>query len=50
MNESNLATCFTPCLFKRKTNPSNSLGMKEMIEVKTLSKVLEYLIKYYKNN
>lgn len=47
MNEANLATCFTPCLFKRKKIEVLS-GMTEMIEAKTLSKVLEQMIKYFK--
>jgi hypothetical protein len=40
MNESNLATCFMPCLFRRE-DPDKTDPFKEMIEAKTLSKVLE---------
>ena len=46
MNEANLATCFTPCLFKN-INFNDKDPFKEMMEAKSLSKNLEYMIKNY---
>jgi hypothetical protein len=40
MTEANLATCFMPCLFRRE-NPDKNDPFKEMIEAKSLSRVLE---------